>query len=613
MLTLDADLQDDPAEVGRFLDALAGGLDVVSGWKKARHDPWHKVGPSRLFNWVVSRSTGCRLHDHNCGFKAYRSDVLREVGLYGEMHRFIPVLAHARGFKVGEIVVNHRARKFGRSKYGVGRLVKGFLDLLTVRFLTRFRASPLHILGSLGLVMLLVGGLGMAYLAVLWFRERIGERPLLIYSAALLGVGVQLLSLGVLAELVTAYNLRPRDTYSVAERVRAKDVEPRDVVRMTRDSRSMPDVRPPGVTWRCSSSARPWPRPSAWRSGRPRSSRPTTSRDGARSGASWSTAPTRSTTARGNRRRRTRSSTPTRSWRPTPLRPRPRSGRPARRAGRASGRPRGSRAWSIGSRPRSWKADPALGDEPPTWHFYSSKPPLLPTMIAGVLYPFRKASGIPLDKGGSSPTASRGNVQKANPTNSSPTSRTIVPKDKIKWPVYVFYFKPIVVLLNILPMLVFLVLYARLLDRLATNDWAWMASLFAGAWGTLLFAFDQTLNNHTVAAYSAFFALYATIKIFDDEAPSRRSFMAAGFWASFCACNELPAALFGLLLFACVFVRSPGRCSASSRRRRRSPSRRSSPPSSRRWASSRRLMKISARAPMNIRAACGRPLWSSTT
>ena len=230
VMTLDADLQDNPAEVGRFLDAIASGLDVVSGWKKARHDPWHKVGPSRLFNWVVSRSTGCRLHDHNCGFKAYRREVLAEIDIYGELHRFIPVLAHARGFRIGEIVVNHRPRRFGRSKYGVGRLVKGFLDLMTVRFLTRFRASPLHILGSLGLVLLLLGSVGLIYLAVDWFREPIGGRPLLIYSAVLLGVGVQLLSLGVLAELVTAYNLRPSDTYSVAERVEAKDQEPRDVV-----------------------------------------------------------------------------------------------------------------------------------------------------------------------------------------------------------------------------------------------------------------------------------------------------------------------------------------------------------------------------------------------
>ena len=120
----------------------------MSGWKKTRHDPWHKVFPSRVFNWMVSRLTGCRLHDHNCGFKLYRSEVVREVEIYGELHRFVPVLAHARGFRVAEIEVNHRPRRHGASKYGVSRFLKGFLDLLTVRFLTRFRQRPLHILGG---------------------------------------------------------------------------------------------------------------------------------------------------------------------------------------------------------------------------------------------------------------------------------------------------------------------------------------------------------------------------------------------------------------------------------------------------------------------------------
>ncbi len=229
VMTLDADLQDDPSEIDRFLAAIAGGLDVVSGWKKTRHDPWHKVGPSRIFNWTVSRLTGCKLHDHNCGFKAYRREVVQEVEIYGELHRFIPALAFARGYRVGELEVNHRARKFGKSKYGVSRLVKGFLDLLTVRFLTRFGQRPLHVLGSIGLMMLLIGGLGMVWLALTWLRQQIGtpaplrepigNRPLLVYSATLLGVGTQMLTLGVLAELITAYNLRPRDTYSVAERI----------------------------------------------------------------------------------------------------------------------------------------------------------------------------------------------------------------------------------------------------------------------------------------------------------------------------------------------------------------------------------------------------------
>ena len=142
VFTLDGDGQDDPAEIPRFLDALGGGLDVVSGWKRTRQDPWHKVGPSRVFNALVSALTGCRLHDHNCGFKAYRAEVLREVRIYGELHRFIPALAHARGFKIGEIEVHHRPRVHGRSKYGVARFLKGLLDLLTVRFLTRFAQRP---------------------------------------------------------------------------------------------------------------------------------------------------------------------------------------------------------------------------------------------------------------------------------------------------------------------------------------------------------------------------------------------------------------------------------------------------------------------------------------
>ena len=226
VFTLDGDLQDDPAEIPRFLAELEKGYDVVSGWKKTRHDPWHKVYPSRVFNWMVSRVTGCRLHDHNCGFKLYRREVLREIGIYGELHRFIPVLAHARGFRVGEVEVRHRRRRHGASKYGFSRFFKGFLDLLTVRFLTRFSQRPLHVLGGIGLSLFGLGSLGMLYLAVIWLDRRnrpIGDRPLLFYSIALLLVGVQLLSLGILAELVTAYNIRAEDTYSIAETIPAKE------------------------------------------------------------------------------------------------------------------------------------------------------------------------------------------------------------------------------------------------------------------------------------------------------------------------------------------------------------------------------------------------------
>jgi hypothetical protein len=201
---------------------LDEGLDVVSGWKRTRHDPWHKVGPSRVFNWLVSWATGCHLHDHNCGFKAYRREVLEEVEIYGELHRFVPVLAHARGFRVGEIEVNHRRRRFGRSKYGVSRFLKGLLDLATVRFLTRFRQRPQHLIGAIGLAMVLVGGAGLAYLAIAWLdpaNRPIGGRPLLVYSALFLAVGMQMLCLGILAELVTAFNIRQDDRYSIAERI----------------------------------------------------------------------------------------------------------------------------------------------------------------------------------------------------------------------------------------------------------------------------------------------------------------------------------------------------------------------------------------------------------
>jgi len=228
VFTLDADLQDDPAEIPRFLAKLEGGHDVISGWKKTRHDPWHKVYPSRVFNWMVSSLTGCRLHDHNCGFKLYKSAVLKEVGIYGELHRFIPVLAHARGFRVAEVEVHHRARRHGVSNYGFSRFLKGFLDLLTVRFLTRFSQRPLHVLGGIGLALFGLGGLGMVYLAVLWLDPKnrpIGDRPLLLYSFANLVVGAQLVSLGILAELVTAYNIRAEDTYSIAETIPSKEGE----------------------------------------------------------------------------------------------------------------------------------------------------------------------------------------------------------------------------------------------------------------------------------------------------------------------------------------------------------------------------------------------------
>ena len=233
VMMMDADLQDDPAEIPNFMDKLNEGFDVVNGWKQRRLDPWHKVYPSRVFNWMIGRLTGLKLHDHNCGLKLFRAEVFREITIYGELHRFIPVLAHARGFRVTEISVHHRERKFGQSKYGVRRFLRGFLDLLTVKFLTGFGQRPQHMLGAIGLLFLGLGFLGLGYLAVLWLlmnlpplwggklleASPIGPRPLLAYSVAAALLGGQSLSLGLLAELIVSNTVREQDTFSVAEQV----------------------------------------------------------------------------------------------------------------------------------------------------------------------------------------------------------------------------------------------------------------------------------------------------------------------------------------------------------------------------------------------------------
>jgi dolichol-phosphate mannosyltransferase len=229
-MTLDGDLQDDPHEIPRFLAEMDKGFDVVSGWKKVRHDPWHKVGPSRVFNWLVSWLTGVVLHDHNCGMKSYRREIFDEVHLYGEMHRFVPVLAAARGYRVGELVIQHRARKFGYSKYGVTRFVKGLLDLLTVKFLTGFGQRPQHLLGTTGLIAFAIGALGLTFYAGYWVVSRLSEsipdlelhtRPIILYLLALLLFGGQLISIGILGELFIAYHDPHVRAYSIKERTGA--------------------------------------------------------------------------------------------------------------------------------------------------------------------------------------------------------------------------------------------------------------------------------------------------------------------------------------------------------------------------------------------------------
>ena len=204
-------------------------LDVVSGWKKVRHDPWHKVLPSRVFNWMVSALTGVKLHDHNCGMKCYRREMFDEVRLYGELHRFVPVLAAGRGFRVGEIAIDHRPRHFGRSKYGVSRdSSRGFLDLLTVKFLTGFGQRPQHLLGTVGLASFAVGhcrvdsawpagGSSRAW-ASGWSRSTLHEKVAVLYSLGLLLLGGQLMSIGFLAELFIAYHTPDLRAYSISER-----------------------------------------------------------------------------------------------------------------------------------------------------------------------------------------------------------------------------------------------------------------------------------------------------------------------------------------------------------------------------------------------------------
>ncbi len=223
VITMDADLQDDPREIPNLLAKLESGFDVVSGWKKVRHDPWHKVLPSRVFNSLISWLTNVHLHDHNCGLKGYRREVLDEVLLYGEMHRFIPVLAASRGFRVSEIVIEHHARKHGKSKYGFERFIKGFLDLMTVYFLTGYGNRPQHLLGTAGLGSFLAGGLGLVFLSIMWVVSRLTsledvnlhERAIFYFCIVALLLGVQLVSLGFLAELITAQNRPTRKPFSI--------------------------------------------------------------------------------------------------------------------------------------------------------------------------------------------------------------------------------------------------------------------------------------------------------------------------------------------------------------------------------------------------------------
>jgi dolichol-phosphate mannosyltransferase len=218
VVTIDADLQDDPAEIPRLLAKLDEGFDLVSGWKTQRRDPLTRRIPSKIFNWVTGRVSGLRMHDLNCGLKAYRAEVVRGLRLYGELHRFIPVLAHYRGFSVAELPVNHRPREHGRSRYGVERYVRGFLDLLTVSFTGRYRYRPLHLFGGLGLALSTIGFGILLYLTIDKLQgHAIGQRPLLILGVLMMVVGLQFFSLGLISELITSQHEERADAIERTE------------------------------------------------------------------------------------------------------------------------------------------------------------------------------------------------------------------------------------------------------------------------------------------------------------------------------------------------------------------------------------------------------------
>jgi glycosyltransferase involved in cell wall biosynthesis len=215
--TMDADLQDDPNELPKLFAALEPGLDVVSGWKVKRRDPITKRWPSKLFNAVTSAVAGVRLHDFNCGYKLYRREVVDALEVYGELHRFLPALSHWRGFRVGEVGVHHRPRRFGQSKFGASRFVNGFLDLLTAAFISTSALKPLHVFGRIGLAFLLTGfGLAVWFVAQWLHGDPLRVRPLMLFGAASVLLGIQFILMGLLGEMIAHQSAR--DEYPIRRR-----------------------------------------------------------------------------------------------------------------------------------------------------------------------------------------------------------------------------------------------------------------------------------------------------------------------------------------------------------------------------------------------------------
>lgn len=216
IVTMDADLQDDSGEIPKFIKKLDEGYDLVSGWRFERQDPISKTLPSKIFNYLTSRLTRIRIHDFNCGFKAYRQGVIKDIELYGELHRYIPVLAHWKGYKVGEMKVKHHPRAHGKSKYGMVRLFRGFTDLLTVTFLTRYMKKPLHLFGAVGLLLFLLGFIVNVYFVILWLLgQGIWLRPLLLLGVLLMLIGFQVISTGLIGEIIVSSRGRTDDEYTI--------------------------------------------------------------------------------------------------------------------------------------------------------------------------------------------------------------------------------------------------------------------------------------------------------------------------------------------------------------------------------------------------------------
>ena len=218
VVTMDADLQDDPSEIPNLLKKLAEDFDLVSGWKKIRHDPFIKKISSKFFNFVTRIISKVKIHDFNCGLKAYRKDVILNIQVYGELHRYIPLLAHWQGYRVTEIVVKHHPRRYGKTKFGVSRFFKGFIDLITVVFTTRYIKRPLHLFGFLGAIAFFVGIIVNGYLTYLWITGGyLSNRPMLFLGILLIIVGVQFFSVGLLGEMFV-HNTRSEKEYIIKER-----------------------------------------------------------------------------------------------------------------------------------------------------------------------------------------------------------------------------------------------------------------------------------------------------------------------------------------------------------------------------------------------------------